>query len=92
MYPTGGKPGEEVEVTWLGDASGKQTTKVRLPETEGEFLYYPGGRQRHCSFAEPFVCLRFAGRGGGGANNNRNEATPMEGPGVASGVIEEEGG
>ncbi|PQO44803.1 PPC domain-containing protein [Blastopirellula marina] len=91
MYPTGGKPGEEVEVTWLGDASGKQTTKVRLPETEGEFLYYsedangiaPSPNRLFVSDLPAAVEVE--------PNNRREEATPMVGPGVASGVIEEKG-
>lgn len=34
-WPPGGAPGSEIDVTWLGDATGPFTGRVRLPEVAG---------------------------------------------------------
>ncbi|HUR38435.1 MAG TPA: PPC domain-containing protein, partial [Planctomycetota bacterium] len=36
VYPAGGRPGEEVEVSFLGDPSGPLKRKVKLPEAASE--------------------------------------------------------
>jgi len=36
VYPAGGRPGEEVEVTFLGDIAGPFKQKIRLPATPSE--------------------------------------------------------
>jgi hypothetical protein len=33
LMPSGGKPGETLEVRWIGDAAGETTTKVTLPSS-----------------------------------------------------------
>jgi len=91
IFPTGGKPGEEIEVTWLGDPSGTQTAKVRLPEKEGEFLYYPEDQYGIAPSPNRLFVSSLPGVVEKEPNNDRKEATPMQGPGVASGVIEEKG-
>jgi len=40
VYPAGGKPGAEVEVTWIGDAGGVFKEKVKLPATGGTHGLY----------------------------------------------------
>ncbi|MBA2113286.1 PPC domain-containing protein [Bremerella alba] len=91
IYPTGGKPGEEIEVTWYGDPSGTQTAKVRLPEKEGEFLYYPEDQYGIAPSPNRLFVSSLPSVVEKEPNNDRKEATPMQGPGVASGVIEEKG-
>lgn len=91
IYPTGGKPGEEIEVTWIGDPSGTQTAKVRLPEKEGEFSYYPEDQYGIAPSPNRLFVSSLPGVIEKEPNNDRKEATPMQGPGVASGVIEEKG-
>lgn len=91
IYPTGGKPGEEIEVTWIGDPSGTQTAKVRLPEKEGEFMYYPEDQYGIAPSPNRLFVSSLPGVVEKEPNNDRKEATPMQGPGVASGVIEEKG-
>ncbi|HLY10253.1 MAG TPA: pre-peptidase C-terminal domain-containing protein [Planctomycetota bacterium] len=36
VFPAGGRPGEEVEVTFLGDIAGPLKRKIRLPQTPSE--------------------------------------------------------
>ncbi|QDU73281.1 hypothetical protein Pan97_02480 [Bremerella volcania] len=91
IYPTGGKPGEEIEVTWLGDPSGTQTAKVRLPEKEGEFLYYPEDQYGIAPSPNRLFVSSLPGVVEKEPNNDLKAATPMQGPGVASGVIEQKG-
>lgn len=91
IMPTGGKPGEEIEVRWLGDVAGEQTAKVTLPTTPGEFMYYaedeygvaPSPNRLYVSELPAAVEVE--------PNNDQKSATPMEGPGFASGVIETKG-
>lgn len=91
IFPTGGKPGEEIEVTWLGDPSGTQTAKIRLPEKEGEFLYYPEDQYGIAPSPNRLFVSSLPGVVEKEPNNDLKAATPMQGPGVASGVIEEKG-
>ncbi len=39
-YPAGGKAGEEIEVTLLGDVRGPVKQKIKLPEKPGDFDYF----------------------------------------------------
>lgn len=39
-YPAGGKAGEEIEVTLLGDVRGPVKQKIKLPEKTGDFDYF----------------------------------------------------
>ncbi|PQO27060.1 PPC domain-containing protein [Blastopirellula marina] len=91
IYPTGGKPGEEIDVTWLGDASGIQTAKVKLPETPGEFLYYPEDEYGIAPSPNRLFVSDLPTTVEVEPNANREQATPMAGPGMASGVIGEKG-
>ncbi|GAA4429782.1 serine protease [Bremerella cremea] len=91
IFPTGGKPGEEIEVTWLGDPSGTQTAKVKLPAEEGEFLYYPEDQYGIAPSPNRLFVSSLPTAVEAEPNNERKEATPMEGPGIASGVIGEKG-
>jgi len=89
IFPTGGKPGEEMEIQLLGEADGPRMAKVTLPQEEGEFLYYceddrgvaPTPNRLYVS-ALPTVIEQEP-------NNERKEATEIQIPGSASGIIEE---
>ncbi len=91
IFPTGGKPGEEIEVTWYGDPSGTQTAKVVLPEKEGEFLYYAEDQYGIAPSPNRLFVSSLPSVVEKEPNNSLKETTPMQGPGVASGVIEEKG-
>lgn len=91
IYPTSGKPGEEIDVTWLGDASGIQSAKVKLPETPGEFLYYPEDEYGIAPSPNRLFVSDLPDTTEVEPNANRDQATPMEAPGMASGVIGEKG-
>src|SRR5438105_1952283 len=47
VVPAGGKPGEELEVTFLGDPSGPIKQKVKLPADDGNGMW-----RLHCQTAE----------------------------------------
>lgn len=40
VVPPGGRPGESLTVTFLGDPAGPQTREITLPSTPGQFEYY----------------------------------------------------
>ncbi len=91
IFPTSGKPGEEIDVTWLGDASGTQNVKVKLPETPGEFLYYPEDEYGIAPSPNRLFVSDLPATVEVEPNASREQATPMAGPGMASGVIGEKG-
>lgn len=41
ISPVGGKVGETVEVTLLGDPAGEKKVSVKLPDTPGDFAFFP---------------------------------------------------
>ncbi|MBX3451224.1 MAG: pre-peptidase C-terminal domain-containing protein [Planctomycetaceae bacterium] len=91
IIPSGGKPGETLKVTYLGDARGPLTNDVTIPSTwaERDFAVFaqdelgiaPSGNIFRISpldnFVEPLE----------EANETRETATPMTLPGAANGVI-----
>src|SRR5690606_22259736 len=89
--PTGGKPGEEIEVTWLGDVAGERTAKVTLPTEPGEYLYYAEDEYGIAPSPNRLYVTELPSAVEVEPNAERDKATPMEGPGVASGVIQEKG-
>ncbi len=91
VFPTGGKPGEELEVTWLGDVAGTQTAKVILPEEEGEFLYFPEDEYGIAPSPIRMLVSSYPAVVEAEPNDQQKEATAMQAPGVASGVIETPG-
>lgn len=45
ISPVGGKAGETVEVTLLGDPAGEKKVSVKLPDTPGDFEFFPSDDQ-----------------------------------------------
>ncbi len=93
VVPAGGKPGEELEVTFLGDPSGPIKQKVKLPTDDGN-----GYWRLHCQTAEG-VCptgLKFRLSDLPSIletpnNNAATTATPITAPGACNGVIAQPG-
>jgi hypothetical protein len=93
VVPAGGKPGEELEVTFLGDPAGPIKQKVKLPADDGN-----GYWRLHCQTPEGISPTGFKFRLTDlpnvietGANNTAAGATPGTAPGAFNGVISKPG-
>lgn len=57
VFPTGGKAGEEIEVTYLGDPTGPMKQKIKLPSVvDPEFKIFPKTQK---AFALPAFASAF---------------------------------
>ena len=93
VMPTGGKPGETLAVTFLGDVSGPITREVTLPtdgsierfglEVQDEYGIAPTAQPFRLSTLDNFTEQE--------PNNDRNSATLASAPAACSGVISEPG-
>ena len=92
VIPAGGKPGEELEVTFLGDPSGPIKQKVKLPAADdGQFRV-------HCQTADgvhpaglKFRVTDLPNTVETGTNNAAAAATPGPAPGAFHGVVAKPG-
>jgi hypothetical protein len=88
VVPAGGKPGEELEVTWIGDPSGPIKQKVKLPAADD------GHFRLHCTTPEGIHPAGFKFRVANvpnviesGANINVATATAGSAPCAFNGVV-----
>jgi hypothetical protein len=93
VVPAGGKPGEEIEVTFLGDSTGPIKQKVKLPANDDH-----GYWRLHCQTPEGLSPTGFKFRlsdlpntNESGANNAPTSATAGPAPGAFNGVITKPG-
>ena len=89
VVPAGGKPGEELDVTFLGDPSGPIKQKIKVPADDAN-----GQWRLHCQTAEGVSPTGFKFRIANltntietGTNVNVATATPGTAPGAFNGVI-----
>ncbi|MDG2122104.1 MAG: hypothetical protein P8J87_00310, partial [Verrucomicrobiales bacterium] len=92
VFPPGGKTGEEIEITFRGDAGGDITTRVKLPDTAT--AAFPVFAERDGVFAPSPNYLRVAPYGSVAdlePNNHRKQATaaPSPAPLAFHGIIAE---
>ena len=91
VVPLGGKPGEELEVTWLGDVTGPKTEKITLPPGPvDEFGVFPQDEHGIAPTAIPFRLTELNNVVEAEPNNSLAEGTACEAPIAANGVIGEE--
>lgn len=92
VIPAGGKPGETLDVRWLGDVLGERTEEVTLPAAiSREFAliahddrgFSPSGNAFRLSPLDNAVEVE--------PNNERPQATPFAAPRAVHGVIEKAG-
>jgi len=91
VYPAGGKPGETLTVTYVGDAAGDFTSQITLPAVEGEFGLYaedsngiaPSPNMVRVVDVDNFQEVE--------PNNDVATATQAAGPGALNGVLGEPG-
>jgi hypothetical protein len=93
VVPAGGKPNEELEVTFLGDPAGPIKQKVKLPADDAH-----GYWRLHCQTPEGISPTGFKFRLGdlpnvveSGANNAVAAAVPGAAPGAFNGVVAKPG-
>lgn len=87
VYPGGGRPGEEVEVTMVGDAGGETKTRVKLPDTPGIFDFYAQDDKGIAPSPNRMRVIDIPNALEAEPNDDRAQATPMEAPGAANGAI-----
>jgi hypothetical protein len=92
VVPAGGKPGEELELTFLGDPSGPIKQKVKLPATADEHW------RSHCQTADgihpagfKFRVVDVPNTVETGTNVSVATATPGPAPGAFNGVVAKPG-
>lgn len=93
VLPTGGKPGETLAVTFLGDVKGPITQEVTLP-ADGDWTRF--GLEAMDEYgvtptAQPFRISSLDNYLEQEPNNDRNSASAAQAPGAFSGVISEPG-
>jgi hypothetical protein len=91
VLPSGGRPGEELEVTFLGDPTGPIKQKVKVPATgtqTGIFCQDAGGISPS---PMPFRILAGDNVVESGTNDKPAAATPFTAPGAVNGVISRPG-
>ena len=93
VVPAGGKPGEELEVTFIGDPSGPIKQKIKLPADDGHGVW-----RLHCQTPEGIAPTGFKFRLAdlpnsiaSGTNNTPQTATAGTAPGAFNGVIAKPG-
>jgi hypothetical protein len=92
VYPAGGKIGEEVELNFIGDASGDFAQKFTLPnEVIPEYGVFAGNKG---SWSPSWNTFRLSDVGNSlevEPNNDRATATPSEFPTAFNGILQETG-
>lgn len=92
LIPSGGKMGDPIELTWLGDPTGQIKKKVELPkeftDSYGIFASDATGMSPHPNI---FRLSRWGNVIESEPNNDHNSATGFEAPLALNGVIEKPG-
>ena len=94
VLPTGGKPGETLTVTFLGDISGPITREVTLPDDPNieRFGLEVQDEYGMAPTTQPFRLSPLQNHIEQEPNNDRKSATPASAPAACNGVISEAGG
>lgn len=93
VYPGGGKPGETLEVRWLGDAGGEFTSQVTLPKDLGSndgFLVAQDSSGQAPS-PNPIRVIDLQNSLETEPNDEVAQATPAVVPGALNGIIQQKG-
>lgn len=92
VLPAGGKPGESVQVRWIGDPAGEVTSTVKLPATfEGEFGIQRQDDKGFSPYPNAFRLTPLGNVVEKEPNNDHAHATAFEAPMALNGVIEKPG-
>ena len=92
IYPAGGKPGETLEVRWLGDPLGEWTEKITLPtKPTRNFGLVAHDEQGPAPSANPFRLSELNSTLEVEPNDNREQANSATAPGAVNGIIQTPG-
>ncbi|MBI3837609.1 MAG: PPC domain-containing protein [Planctomycetia bacterium] len=92
VLPLGGKPGESLDVQWLGDVLGAKTEKITLPATiPSTFGIFARDERGISPSANPFRLTDLANVLEVEPNNAFAEATACEAPIAMNGIISQPG-
>lgn len=92
VYPAGGKMGEEVEVSFLGDSAGELKQKFKLPtETTPDFALFPTDAGGIPPSGNPFRLFEHGNAFEKEPNDEIAQGTPVELPLAFNGIIEKAG-
>ncbi len=92
VYPAGGKLGEEMEVTFIGDPAGEFKQRVKLPaEPASDFGLVPGSGNAIAPSPNPFRLFEHGNALEKEPNNDVAQATPAQLPLALNGIIEKPG-
>ncbi len=92
VLPAGGKPGEKIQLTWLGDAAGPRQQEITLPaDAHGEYELIAKDEQGVAPTPNVVRVVDLASVLEIEPNDDRAAATAFAAPGAVNGVIEKAG-
>jgi hypothetical protein len=92
VYPAGGKPGQSLEVTWVGDAAGPRTETITIPaDAKGNYELFAQDAYGVAPSPNVIRVVDIENALEAEPNNDLQHATVFTGPGAANGVIQENG-
>ena len=92
VFPTGGKAGEEIEVTYLGDPAGPIKQKIKLPAAlDPDFRIFPQDAKGICPSGIRFGLSNFPNSFEVEPNDTPDKATVVNFPSSFNGIIEKNG-
>ncbi len=92
VYPSGGRPGETMEITWLGDELGPKKQSITLPAAEnGQHELFAEDEQGIAPSPNLFRVVDLPNVLEAEPNNDRDAATAGEAPAAFNGIIESPG-
>jgi hypothetical protein len=92
VYPAGGKPGQTLEVTWLGDPAGPRKETITIPaDAKGDYELFAKDEQGISPSPNVIRVLDLESALEVEPNNDLQHATPFTGPGAANGIVQADG-
>ena len=92
VFPTGGKAGEDIEVTFLGDPAGSFKQKIKLPsDIDSDFRIFPQDAGGICPSGIRFGLSNFPNTFEVEPNDTPDKATLVNFPSSFNGIIEKNG-
>ncbi len=92
VLPAGGRPGETLEVRWIGDPAGDFTEKITLPnEVNDDYGLFAKDDHGVAPSPNRIRVVDLQNTLEAEPNNGREQATPAVGPGALNGILAEPG-
>jgi len=91
VYPAGGKPGEKLQVRWIGDAAGEWTSEVTVPPASNEEVGLLAQDDRGVApSVNPIRVVDLTNHLEVEPNDTWQQASPGSAPAALNGIIEKE--